>query len=249
MVYANPQFEAGDLLNAYREVEDPDYLQQRRGRELLFTRLLGALQRFNEPPGRLLDIGCYTGVFLETAAGAGWQVEGIEPSWWAAEIARRAGPWEVQNCSLQEADLVSGTLDVISMWDVIEHLPLPCEALDSCARVLRPGGVLAISTHLLDSLVPRLMGARYPFLMDMHPVHFTHRTIKLALANAGFEVLSIEGHRRAVMLDYLMERLSHVVPFSGPMLRLLLRIPTIWDRSVTVRGVGLFNIFARRGAP
>jgi len=246
MIYASPQLEVGDLIHAYREVQDPEYLQQRRSREILFTGLLSEVQRFIEPPGRLLDIGCYTGIFLETAAEAGWNVEGIEPSDWASGIARQAGPWVVQNCSLQDADLVSGTYDVISMWDVIEHLPLPCEALDRCAQALRPGGILALSTHFLDSLVARLMGTRYPFLMDMHPVHFTRRTMRLALANAGFEVLSVNWHWRTVMLDYLLERLSLVIPFSSPVFRLLLRLPTVRDRSVTVGGVGLFNVFARR---
>jgi len=246
MVYANPQPEDTDFMTAYRDVEDPDYLEQSRGRELTYARVLVELDRFVKPPGKLLDIGCYTGVFLKIAAETGWNVEGIEPSEWAACITRRAGPWTVHNCALQEAKLTPASFDIISLWDVIEHLPRPCDALRSCAEILRPGGILALGTHLLDSLAPRLMGTKYPFLMDMHPVHFTHQTISRALVQAGFEVLAITPHRRIVMLAYLLERLGHVVPFSGPLLRLLLRIPKLDDQAVTVRGVGLFNVYARK---
>ena len=92
-VYANPRWDAAELVGAYAAVEDQTYLEERTGRELTFSKHLQSLERRSGGAnGReLLDVGAYIGVFVEAARTAGWEAMGVEPSQWAAKVAQDDG--------------------------------------------------------------------------------------------------------------------------------------------------------------
>ena len=144
LVYTNPRLDDRDIVETYQAVEDPLYLEEREGRVLTFEHHLKPLERLTGPPdGRLLlDVGCYTGVFVEIAARHGWDAWGVEPSRWAMEQAQARG-LHVVHGTLETADLPEATFDVVTMWDVIEHLTDPRGALEQAYRLLRPGGLMA----------------------------------------------------------------------------------------------------------
>src|SRR6185503_10728546 len=175
-------------------VADQEFLGERHARELTYRRLLrsldrtSTLHRASDPvpwPARreraagmrLLDAGCAMGFFLNQARADGWEVEGIDPSRWAAEYARREFGLTVHNAPLARVALKPASFDVITLWDVVEHLPHPVTDLTHLARALKPGGLFALSTHSIGSLSAKLLGPRYPFLMAMHVTHFNRRTI------------------------------------------------------------------------
>ena len=246
MVYSNPQPEAGALLSSYGEDRDPLYLTQREGRERTFSFLLDRIERFVDRPGVMLDVGCYTGVFMELAAARGWQASGIELSDWAVSIARSTGVGPVHHGTLAEAGIEHGSMDLVCMWDVIEHLSAPGDVIDEVAAILRPGGLLALTTHMIDSVTARLMGSRYPFLMSMHLLHFSRFTMWRLLEDRGFEIITFEGHRRTVMRDYLFDRVWNLFPSSSGILKPLTRFHLVRRIPVHIRGLGLKNVFARR---
>src|SRR5690606_38763335 len=144
LVYANPRYSAAELLEEYEAVEDPLYEQERQGRVLTFERHLRPIEQMvGNPLGkRLLDIGCYTGVFMEIAARHGWEVYGVEPSHWAAQLCQQRGLC-VRVGTLEEAAFPEDYFDVTTSWDVIEHLPDPLGHLREVNRILKPGGLLA----------------------------------------------------------------------------------------------------------
>jgi 2-polyprenyl-3-methyl-5-hydroxy-6-metoxy-1,4-benzoquinol methylase len=88
----------------------------------------------------MLDVGCYTGVFMKVAAAGGWDVEGVELSSWAAGIARESGFEKVYEKPLEQLALPGEGFDVITLWDVMEHLSHPAEMLKNVFRLLKPGG-------------------------------------------------------------------------------------------------------------
>jgi len=142
--------------------------------------------------GLLLDVGCGKGWFLEEARKHGWQVQGLEL---CPEVAKgtmeRVGT-QVYTGSIFDVALPSETFDLVTMFDVIEHLEGPLEALRICHRILKPGGALVLSTPNLYGLGCRLLGARaFAVWPDEHIVYFGTASIGRALRLAEFSRLEI----------------------------------------------------------
>ena len=248
LLFSNPQLAPERMLAIYQAVEDPVYLEEEAARERTFARSLRQLHRLTAPPGRLLDVGCYTGVFMKLAAREGWDVTGVELSAWAAAFARRSGGGPVLSRPLEESGLEDRSFDVISLWDVIEHLNRPAFMLKNVHRLLKSGGIVAISTHRMDSPAARLLGRRYPFLMDMHLVHFSRPTLKRMLQECGFEVLAWRRHVRVLRLGYFLDKLEKGARSAllKKILGWLSRRKFLRRRFISVGSLGLANVFARK---
>jgi 2-polyprenyl-3-methyl-5-hydroxy-6-metoxy-1,4-benzoquinol methylase len=246
LVRQNPQPQPLDLVQAYQEVADERYEEEASGRLETFRRALADIQR-HERGGQLLDVGCHTGIFLSVARQAGWQVAGVEPSRWSAQCARKRG-LDVYCGTLAEAPYRPGSFDVVTMWDVIEHLADPREELQQAHRLLRPGGLLAVSTMNVDTWFPKLLGRRWPWYMQMHLYYFDPRTLSRMLAESGFEFVEAVPHKRVVRLAYLVSRLQ---AYCRPLAHLLEAGVTRLgqaDRLVTVDLGDIFTTFARKSA-
>lgn len=216
LVYTDPRPDSSDIINSYQAVEDPLYVEEREGRVLTFEHHLNPLERLTGPPdGRpLLDVGAYVGVFVEIAAQHGWDAWGMEPSRWAVERAQARGLNVVQG-TLETADLPESYFDVVTMWDVIEHVTDPMSTLQHAHRLLKPGGLVVVHTIDIDSLFARLMGPRWPWLMEMHIYYFSRHTLGQMLEKSGFRVISDKPQGRYLRLGYLMSRLSALMPLVG----------------------------------
>ncbi|WP_420629795.1 class I SAM-dependent methyltransferase [Candidatus Leptofilum sp.] len=109
--------------------------------------------------GDLLDVGCATGDFLaEVTLQSGWQVVGIETSVSAVRYAREQVGLNVLVSTLNQASFPKESFDVITMWDVLEHVYDPCVVLDEVGRLLRPGGIFVVNHPNLDSIDRYLFG-------------------------------------------------------------------------------------------
>ena len=157
---------------------------------------LGVIEKLH-PPGRLLDVGCGPGHFLETARERGWRVEGIDIS----PVARRRLTEKLaipSGRTLKEYDEPAGSFDAVTMWEYLEHVLQPLDDLVRAARLLHPGGVLALSTPNAASLRNRWDSGRSPnFGCPAHLNFFTPDTLGRALRQAGFRVVRIEGRDAA----------------------------------------------------
>jgi 2-polyprenyl-3-methyl-5-hydroxy-6-metoxy-1,4-benzoquinol methylase len=255
LVYTNPRLDKHDIVDTYEAVEDPLYLEEREGRVLTFERHLRPLGRLAGPPdGRpLLDVGCYTGIFIEIAARHGWDAWGVEPSRWAVEQAQARGLHVVQG-TLETADLPEAYFDVVTMWDVIEHLTDPRAALQQVYRLLRspepaegkPGGLMVVHTIDIESAFARLMGARWPWLMEMHVYYFSRRTLRAMLEKCGFRVLSDKPQGRFLRLGYLMNRVGALMPLVGRPAEWLVTKLGLRGLAVPVNLGDLFTAYARK---
>jgi len=94
------------------------------------------------------------------------------------------------------------------MWDVVEHLIDPLADLVEADRLLKPGGVLLVHTINIDSALARLMGKRWPWLVEMHNYFFSPATLGAMVEKAGLEVCSSHIQGRYLHLGYLLSRLS-----------------------------------------
>lgn len=246
-VYANPRWSGKDLIEAYMAVEDETYVAERQGRELTFRKHLQELERRTGPArGRsLLDVGAYIGVFVEVAAKAGWDAWGVEPSEWAATEAQKRG-LNVIFGTQDAAELQQRQFDVITMWDVIEHVDDPSAELSKAYQLLKPGGWLVVHTMDIDSLVARLLGPHWPWLMDMHLHYFSQKTLTEMLTKKGFEVVWTGVQGRYLRLNYVVSRIR---AFNRPLGWLAAGIVNRFNLgrvAVPLNFGDLFTAYARR---
>src|SRR5262249_9479546 len=136
--------------------------------------------------GVMLDVGCGRGDLGEALARRGWRVAGVEPSAEACAVARQRGG-DATAGTLQTASYEAEKFDAVVMRHSLEHVPDPIDDLVRVRRVLRPGGLLAISVPNFACWERRRFGAAW-FHLDIprHRTHFTPRALQLALERTGF---------------------------------------------------------------
>jgi 2-polyprenyl-3-methyl-5-hydroxy-6-metoxy-1,4-benzoquinol methylase len=143
--------------------------------------------------GNLLDVGCSTGQFLALARGKGFGVAGVEFSESSAEFARGHFGLSVEQGSIHASQQPAASFDLVTMFDVIEHVPDPASDIAATFRLLKPGGWFVLSTPNIDGLFPRLsykLAHKLDYWPHPEPPHhlyqFSVRTLSAMLAKAGF---------------------------------------------------------------
>ena len=140
--------------------------------------------------GRILDVGCGTGSFLESIIGE-WEKVGVEPSVYASEIAKSRGI-EILQGEYISIEYSKRHFDVITMIDVLEHLEHPKENIEKVFSMLRPGGILAIETGDSDSITARLAGYRWAYFCPKEHISFFSRgTLVELLKKIGFTNIEV----------------------------------------------------------
>ena len=142
--------------------------------------------------GTLLDVGAATGAFVLEAGAAGFDARGLEPTPAFARQARTTLGVDVVEGTLEDARLDESSLDVATMWHVLEHVREPLPQLDRVRRALRPGGLLAIEVPNYGSEVARRQRAAWPSLEPkVHVNQFTPVTLRCALERVGLELAEL----------------------------------------------------------
>ncbi|WP_232293711.1 class I SAM-dependent methyltransferase [Stigmatella aurantiaca] len=227
MLFQWPMRSAEALLQAYGDVEDPLYVAEKDNRYRTFRRVL---KQMGPGQGRtLLDVGAYCGYFLDVAREGGFRPEGLELSRWAAEHARALG-FTVHGRPLRELVARGNTYDVVTLWDVVEHFADPREELAMAFQLVRPGGRIYLSTIDVSSLVARLLGGQWPWLMDMHLFYFGRATLSMLLEEVGFRVVGVRTYTHIISADYLLRKLAASFHPAAPVLGGLRRlVPHRWS--------------------
>ncbi|MFC3096484.1 class I SAM-dependent methyltransferase [Alteraurantiacibacter palmitatis] len=156
---------------------------------------------------RLLDIGCSNGLFLDEARKAGYDAHGAELSPETSAFARTHFGLPVHSGDWRDAGYADGSFDVVTLFDVIEHLTDPMTELREVRRLLKPGGLLLQSTPDIDGLFPRL-SYKVAKAIDYWPhpeppwhlFQFSTRTLSAMTQKAGYAVARAD--RTMIGLDY-----------------------------------------------
>lgn len=137
--------------------------------------------------GRLLDVGCGNGGFLNTMKELGWECEGIEPDPIAADVARRAGH-KVQLGSIEDIQLPESHYDAVTLSHVMEHFLKPDLAMAAIARILKPGGVFVSMSPNPSGLLRRIFGKKwYGLMAPQHLVIPSAPGYRVLCERAGLE--------------------------------------------------------------
>lgn len=134
---------------------------------------------------RLLDVGCGKGHFVYRAEEAGWEALGIEVTDASVDVAQRLGAAVIHQDFLTMQNV---EFDVVSMFELVEHLEEPQAFIQKAFDVLAPGGLLFITTPNCISLDARLAGARWRAYDPEHLVLFSPAQLKTLVQSHGFEI-------------------------------------------------------------
>ncbi len=199
----NQRFAAAELKPFYQEDyfkgrEYVDYVADKPAQLKTLRNHLRVVRRNVRPGGRLLEIGCAYGFFLDLIREEYPGSTGVDVFSAGVADARARG------LDAREGDLLGlrfeECFDGVCLWDTIEHLPNPREVIRRCAELLRPGGPLFLTTGDLGALLARLQGLNW---RQIHPpthlFYFTRQSFRELCPSVGLEVVrfsTVIVHRR-----------------------------------------------------
>lgn len=138
----------------------------------------------------ILDVGCGSGHFLKVAIEMGWKAHGTEIASSAFEQLSRLGINSFCG-KLESANYAGEFFDVVYCSEVIEHLVDPMTLLREIGRILRPGGLLYLTTPNFDSLSRRVLGSKWRVIGKEHICYFTPGSLARAIREAGFHRVAV----------------------------------------------------------
>ncbi|HAH05452.1 MAG TPA: hypothetical protein DCM05_02825 [Elusimicrobia bacterium] len=244
MVYTSPRPDPEALLEGYRTTEDEDYRRESESR-CMNGYLSLALLRRHVRSGRLLEVGCSAGFFLN-AARTSFEVTGVEPSRWAREYAAKTLHLPKVVETLQGERFPDAHFDAAALIDVIEHLDDPRGMMREVARVLRPGGFLYLVTPDIESLSARLLRGYWWGLRPAHIQYFSPRTLKTLLDKAGFETVLVKSYGRIFTWGYWLSRLSNYPRPVHAAVEALVRLLGLEDKFLYLDTRDSMQVVARR---
>ncbi|MDY6938519.1 MAG: class I SAM-dependent methyltransferase [Cyanobacteriota bacterium] len=202
-----------NVLSFYEQLEDIGYEETRDERMLQARKLLETLQKYRSS-GTLLDIGAGSGILVEAALEMGYDAQGIEPSRWLQEQARkyqlpvRLGHFPDPNCRQ--------TYGIVTLIDVIEHVPNPAEVVAGVAEILSEDGIVAVATPDVNSIAARILQWKWWHFRVAHIGYFNTQTLDRIMETAGFERMKMIRPTWYFPVEYLLERLAKYFPFRLP---------------------------------
>lgn len=185
--YLRGQYQSGRFASAVIDLQLPSagYRMQ-----TIFKERVEEIIAPRVPRGRILDVGCGPGHFLAVAAEHGYQVHGVEPNREMATYARSELKLPSVHCgTLSDADYPASSFDVVTLWDVLEHVEEPGALLRDAIRMVKPGGWVFAYTENFESFNV-FVTREYSEIVtpDVHLRHYSPRTFRREFEQAGFRV-------------------------------------------------------------
>jgi len=199
MVYVNPRLnEKGRayLYNKGRYVDMYNNLYSRSAKyrqERFYKERMDFIESYFPKKGKLLDIGAARGDFVRTALMRGWDAFGVEISEQAERFTDDANlKGRIKNTYLADTGFREDSFEVVTMWELLEHVATPKALLKSAFKVLKPGGMVFIYVPNFDSAEITLITKAAEHVMgDAHILYFTPKTLKIMVEKVGFETVKI----------------------------------------------------------
>ena len=238
MIYENPRFPEDVIMTGYMESDESGHDSQRSARVASFYNALKANRNQIPPAGaKVLDVGTAGGAFLEAAQKYGYDAWGMEPSRMLTESGVGRG-LQIKQGTIDNHTFERGTFDMISLWDVLEHVVDPKACLRECRNLLKPNGVLLINYPDIGTWQAKLAGKRFWWILSVHLHHFDRKSVQEICRRTGFEVVSQRDYWQTLEFGYLQSIAAHLkVPLAGAIHRvtpeIIRKIPLSYCASQT----------------
>jgi len=229
LVYTNIQMSVEGMKNFYDDAyftsKDAvrkgyeDYFEDKKNINKTFSKRMDIIERHCGKSGKLLDIGCAAGFFMEVAQKRGWDVHGIDISEVCAAYARKNLGLEVRNGLFINTSFKDSEFDLITMWDYLEHSITPKEDISKARGLLRKGGLLLIATPDISSIPARICKSRWIGIkLEEHFYYFSKDVLSKLLKDSGFEILKIGYIGKYISSHMVANRLVYYNRFLSNML-------------------------------
>jgi 2-polyprenyl-3-methyl-5-hydroxy-6-metoxy-1,4-benzoquinol methylase len=155
-------------------------------------------------PNTVLDIGCATGYFLEAAKKRGIEPYGIELSQYSSDICKKKfGEQRIFCGTLEESSFPPASFDLISMFDLIEHVRVPAATLGKAAELLNENGLIIITTPHNKSISNKVMGRKWTHYKKEHFYYFDLSSLEHIAEQNRLSVIYHEHSKKCLNIDYL----------------------------------------------
>lgn len=162
-----------------------DERKQEEANDQVWQARLSTIARTNPPPAQFLDVGCSFGGFVAAAERAGYRARGLDLSDFAVQEGLKRGR-SLQKGPVRPETFDPESFDVITLIEVMEHLPDPQLAARSLFRWLRPGGLVVLQTANFQGRQARSQGPDYHYYLPGHLYYYSASNLKALLRSAGF---------------------------------------------------------------
>jgi len=233
LVYITPRLASRAIIDLYSE----SYWKSDRAKDYGYTDYLAdsqlylstfrmrsrVIDRYKPVPGKVLDVGCAAGFFLKVMDEKGWETHGVEVSDTVAEFARTQ--LNLSNVHTGDTSTLQAMpekeFDVITFWDVVEHLEDPVSAISAAHRLLKDDGIIIVETQNVESAFAYLLGPRWQhYKYEEHLYHFSPQTLRLLLSSAGFHIVENTARYggKKVSISFIVERVGKLHPLLTKLL-------------------------------
>lgn len=243
--YSNKSFFSTSLENIYGYY---DFISERLYKQMSYSSILNQAKKYlkAEDVPALLDIGCGLGHMLDVAFDEGFDVQGIEFNPFAVEQIRKKYNFKVH---LGDIALYKGKIfDMITMFDVIEHLTDPFAAIKTARTLLKPGGLIIITTMDSDSVVSKILGRRLEDFRRIreHLFFFTRKSLRKILEESGFEILKVRSYGHTFRLDFLSDRIKLISPVCGAIFKKTVKYLGLSKKMLHLNPLTKMIVYAKR---
>jgi 2-polyprenyl-3-methyl-5-hydroxy-6-metoxy-1,4-benzoquinol methylase len=199
-----------DLKGRWEEPVIEEYVRELAPKQANARDALRRIARWHTSKGTILDVGCFCGIFLSVAKGEGWQGTGLEPLIGPSIYARAHFGLPVVNDVLRETTFQPEAFEVVTAFQVFEHLIHPEEEVAKIKTILKPGGLVLIEVPNIATPLVTLMGRRHRHYVQDHVSFFSAKTLTRLLEQQGFKVREVYYPARVLSVRHLLWWLNKV---------------------------------------
>jgi 2-polyprenyl-3-methyl-5-hydroxy-6-metoxy-1,4-benzoquinol methylase len=230
-----------ELIQSYQDVIDETHAENSHLRIKSFLRALSKIEAkvpdfSSESKSRLVDIGSASGEFPYAATLKGYRATGFEPSVHLSDLGRRKYKIDIRTGVFTSMAVNQEEIDIVTLWDVLEHVDSPKELLVEVTKTLKPGGYLVLNLPMIDTISAQAFRFKWPFYLHVHLFYFTNKTIRQYLRKFQFEVVYCRSYSQTLSIDYLVRRAT-----SGKVKNFPIKWPLCYrmgQRTIVARRVG-----------
>lgn len=217
LIYVSPRLKSDVMVASYAKGDDERFVSQNPSRIRNFEKHLRKIEKDGLLGEDLsvFDIGTGGAAFLKTCLDRGYKVSGVEPNAWLCNWAKQEYDIDVMPGTLQDALPSEKKYDLVTIWDVLEHVPDPRVVIQQVSSIIKNDGIFILTFPDIGRWLPRLLGRKWSYLSTVHLWYFTRELISRVLADYNFEVVKHYSYANRLRLGYVFERAKETVSAFG----------------------------------